>query len=334
MITVKNVSKTFKVARRNAGFTQAVKALFHKKYEYVKALEDISFSIGDGEMVGYIGPNGAGKSSTIKILSGILTPDSGTCLIDGLVPWKDRVSHVSNIGVVFGQRSGLWWDVPVIDSFYLLKDIYRIPDKQYKDTLDELVTLLNLSTIVKTPTRQLSLGQRMRCEIAASLLHRPKILFLDEPTIGLDAVSKIAVRNFILDMNKRHKTTVILTTHDMQDIETLTRRIILIGKGKILMDGDLAAIKSQYMNESSLTIDYSGNELILPEGTSLKSHTVSRGENGMISDGHAVIELDTSMISVSEAIRMLTNQVNITDIKAKQMSIDEVVVNMYKDYSL
>lgn len=194
-------------------------------------------------MVGYIGPNGAGKSSTIKILSGILTPDSGTVLVDGRIPYKNRKEHVSRIGVVFGQRSQLWWDVPVIDSFELLKDIYSIPDTQYKDSLEELAELLNLGEILRTPARQLSLGQRMRCEIAVSLLHRPKILFLDEPTIGLDAVSKLAVRDFIRKQNLAHGTTVILTTHDMQDIEALASRIILIGKGQILMDGTLEDIK-------------------------------------------------------------------------------------------
>lgn len=245
MITMENVCKSYRIAKRNAGFTEALHALFHREYEDIRALDGVSFTIHDGEMVGYIGPNGAGKSSTIKILSGILTPDSGNCVINGRVPWKDRINHVREIGVVFGQRSGLWWDVPVIDSFELLRDIYSIPKETYQSNLDEFVTLLNLSELLKTPTRQLSLGQRMRCEIAASLLHRPKILFLDEPTIGLDAVSKLAVRKFILKLNETHKTTVILTTHDMQDIEALTRRIIMIGKGKILIDGDISDLKKE-----------------------------------------------------------------------------------------
>lgn len=243
MITMEHIFKTYKVAKRNAGLREACRSLFRRGYESVVALDDVSFTIEDGEMVGYIGPNGAGKSSTIKILSGILTPDSGVCRIDGRIPWKDRISHVREIGVVFGQRSQLWWDVPVIDSFTLLKDIYSIEDKAYQSSLDELVSLLNLEELLKTPTRQLSLGQRMRCEIAASLLHRPGILFLDEPTIGLDAVSKLAVRDFIKNLNQRHNTTVILTTHDMQDIEALTNRILLIGKGKILLDGTLSDIK-------------------------------------------------------------------------------------------
>lgn len=244
MITMEHICKSYRIAKRNAGFAEACKALFHREYEIIHALNDVSFTIHDGEMVGYIGPNGAGKSSTIKILSGILTPDSGTVLVDGRVPYKNRIEHVREIGVVFGQRSQLWWDVPVIDSFALLKDIYSISDICYRQSLEELTELLNLSELLRSPARQLSLGQRMRCEIAASLLHRPRILFLDEPTIGLDAVSKLAVRDFILRQNQTHRTTVILTTHDMQDIESLTNRILLIGKGQILLDGSLDDIKT------------------------------------------------------------------------------------------
>lgn len=243
MIMMEHVCKSYRIAKRNAGFKEACKSLFHREYEVIAALNDVSFTINDGEMVGYIGPNGAGKSSTIKILSGILTPDGGTVLVDGRIPCKDRIEHVRQIGVVFGQRSQLWWDVPVIDSFELLKDIYSISQSTYRRSLEELTQLLNLEELLRTPARQLSLGQRMRCEIAASLLHGPRILFLDEPTIGLDAVSKLAVRDFILKQNKTHGTTVILTTHDMQDIEALASRIILIGKGRILMDGSLTDIK-------------------------------------------------------------------------------------------
>ena len=244
MITMEHVCKSYRVAKRNAGMREACKALFRREVEIIHALSDVSFTIGDGEMVGYIGPNGAGKSSTIKILSGILTPESGSCLVDGRIPWKDRKEHVRQIGVVFGQRSQLWWDVPVIDSFELLKDIYSISPTVYRHNMEELTELLHLQELLRMPTRQLSLGQRMRCEIAASLLHSPKILFLDEPTIGLDAVSKLAVREFILRLNQTHKTTVILTTHDMQDIEALTKRIILIGRGRVLMDGTLEDMRA------------------------------------------------------------------------------------------
>ena len=232
MIELQNICKQYRIAKREPGLRNAFKALLKRDYTTVDALRDISFSISDGEMVGYIGPNGAGKSTTIKIMCGVLTPDSGTCSINGRIPWKDRKEHVRHIGVVFGQRSQLWWDVPVLDSFVLLRDIYGMAELIYRRNLDELTSLLNLSELLQTPTRNLSLGQRMRCEIAASLLHDPDILFLDEPTIGLDAVSKIAVRQFIQKRNREHGTTVILTTHDMQDIEALTDRVLLIGKGR------------------------------------------------------------------------------------------------------
>lgn len=255
MITMEHVCKSYQVAKRNAGFGEAVKALFHREHTTIQALNDISFTIGDGEMVGYIGPNGAGKSSTIKILSGILTPDSGTVTINGRIPYKKRKEHVREIGVVFGQRSQLWWDVPVIDSFELLKDIYSVSAPTYRDNLEMLTTLLNLSEILKTPTRQLSLGQRMRCEIAASLLHSPKILFLDEPTIGLDAVSKLAVRDFICRLNKEKHTTVLLTTHDMQDIESIADRVLVIGKGSLLMDGTFEELKQAAQTEENQNLD-------------------------------------------------------------------------------
>jgi ABC-2 type transport system ATP-binding protein len=218
LIHLQGISKTFKVSKRQSGFRQAAKALFFREHSIINALQEISFSIKPGEIVGYIGPNGAGKSTTIKIMSGILVPDTGSCTIMGFTPWKDRVQYVQNIGVVFGQRSQLWWDVPVIDSFELLKDIYKVPQQEYQTTINLLIETLELQNIINSPVRQLSLGQRMRCEIAASLLHNPKILFLDEPTIGLDAASKIAVRQFIKTINKEKGVTVILTTHDMNDI--------------------------------------------------------------------------------------------------------------------
>lgn len=322
LIEVKNICKSFRVTRRNAGFAAAAKNLFHRKYETIEALRNISFTIGDGEMVGYIGPNGAGKSSTIKIMSGILTPDSGECRVNGRTPWKDRVNHVREIGVVFGQRSQLWWDVPVIDSFELIRDIYSVPEERYRKNLSMLTDLLNLSTIVKTPARMLSLGQRMRCEIAASLLHSPKILFLDEPTIGLDAVSKIAVRDFIRTINREQKTTVILTTHDMQDIEALTSRVILIGKGSILLDGSLSALKQRYAGQKSITIAYDGREPELAEGLSFQERL----------PGRAVVNIDLDIISVREAIGLLSDRTEIRDISITDAKIEDIVVNLYREF--
>ena len=288
MIELRHIRKEFRVAKRGSGFGQAVKALFHKEYETIHALQDVSFTIGDGEMVGYIGPNGAGKSSTIKIMSGILTPDGGTCRINGRVPWKERTAHVREIGVVFGQRSQLWWDVPVADSFDLIRDIYRIGDDAYRRTLTRLTDLLDLGELLKTPVRQLSLGQRMRCEIAASLLHSPKILFLDEPTIGLDAVSKIAVRDFIRAISRENGTTVILTTHDMQGIEALTERILLIGRGRILLDGSLSDLKACHSARKTIHVAYEGSHL-----PSFEQMKVLKDR-----DGHAEIALDTAVLSV------------------------------------
>ena len=252
MIQVEHLCKTYHVSRRDGGLLQAVKALGKRETHAVRALDDLSFTIGDGEIVGYIGPNGAGKSSTIKVLSGILVPDSGTCLVNGRVPWKERKQHVAEIGVVFGQRSQLWWDVPVVDSFELLKEIYRVEDSRYRRNVDELTELLDLGELLRTPARQLSLGQRMRCEMAASLLHDPRVLFLDEPTIGLDAVSKLAVRSFIQKRNQTHGTTVLLTTHDMQDIEALATRILLIGKGRLLLDGSFDDVRKANPDARSL----------------------------------------------------------------------------------
>ena len=324
MITVEHISKSSRIARRRGGMKEAVKALWKRQYDTVRALDDISFAIGDGEMVGYIGPNGAGKSSTIKVLSGILTPDGGRCEIDGRCPWKERTRHVREIGVVFGQRSQLWWDVPVIDSFELLRDIYRVPQAEYRRNLDELVELLNLAQLVKTPTRQLSLGQRMRCEIAASLLHSPKILFLDEPTIGLDAVSKLAVRSFIRELNQRRGTTVLLTTHDMQDIEALASRVILIGKGKILLDGALESLKKQFSGGKILRIEYQGGTPELPDGLCWQE----KGEN------HGVLLLTPELLSVSEAISSLSAQVELRDVSVEETPIDEIVANLYREYRI
>ncbi|MCL2078315.1 MAG: ATP-binding cassette domain-containing protein [Oscillospiraceae bacterium] len=324
MIVLEKINKTFRVAKRQAGFGRAVKALFSREYEIIHALSDVSFTIRDGEMVGYIGPNGAGKSTTIKIMCGILTPDSGACDIDGRTPWRERTAHVRDIGVVFGQRSQLWWDVPIIDSFELIRDIYKVDGKIFKDNLNELTELLELRELLKTPARTLSLGQRMRCEIAASLLHNPKILFLDEPTIGLDAVSKIAVRQFIKKLNAKRGTTVILTTHDMNDIEALTERILLIGKGRILLDGSLDELKKRSSERKTLIVEYSGNAPALCEKMTLSESK----------EGRLVISLDPADLSVSDAIARLAEQTELTDVSVSGVTSEEMVAALYKEYSI
>ncbi|KAF0244790.1 MAG: ABC-2 type transport system ATP-binding, partial [Planctomycetota bacterium] len=254
-ILVENLVKTFRVAERRPGLSGAVAGLFARKSRVVRALDGASFSIEPGELVGYIGPNGAGKSTTVKLLSGILVPDSGRCEVLGRVPWKDRRAHVARLGVVFGQRTQLWWDLPAGESFELLRDIYGVAQADYAKRLDELVALLDLAPLLRTPARQLSLGQRMRCDIAATLLHAPPILFLDEPTIGLDAPSKLAVRDFVKRLNRERGVTVILTTHDLDDVEALCRRVLVVGNGRVLMDGTLESLRAAVTPERWLTVD-------------------------------------------------------------------------------
>ncbi len=246
------------------------------------------------------------------------------CNIDGRTPWRERIAHVSEIGVVFGQRSQLWWDVPIIDSFELIRDIYKTDEKTYKNNLDELTMLLDLEELLKTPARSLSLGQRMRCEIAASLLHSPKILFLDEPTIGLDAVSKIAVRQFIKKLNAERGTTVILTTHDMQDIEALTERILLIGKGRILLDGSLAELKKHSSKRKTLVVEYTGVAPKISEGMTLTE----------MKDGRIIITLDPEILQVSDAIAHLAAGTDLTDVSVSAITAEEMVAELYKEYHI
>lgn len=329
MIELNGISKSFKVARRSSGMKNAIKALFHREYTHVQALQDISFSIEPGEIVGYIGPNGAGKSTTIKIMSGILVPDSGSCRILGYTPWQDRVNYVKQIGVVFGQRTQLWWDVPVIDSFDLLRDIYDVSPQAYRDNLDLLTETLDLTGIIQTPVRQLSLGQRMRCEIAASLLHSPDILFLDEPTIGLDAVSKIAVRDFIRTINRERGVTVILTTHDMHDIEALAKRIIMIGRGKLLVDGKLDELRDRFGRRKTMTVDYEqhpGRMFAPPELPGVEVANWSKDR--------AVIHVDTVQSRISDVINVISSQVELLDVTVESQPIEEIILDLYKEYEL
>lgn len=325
LIHLQGISKSFKIAKRQSGFRQAAKSLFYREHTIVDALKEISFSINPGEIVGYIGPNGAGKSTTIKIMSGILVPDTGSCSIMGFTPWKDRVQYVQNIGVVFGQRSQLWWDVPVMDSFELLKDIYKVPQQEYQTSIELLIETLELENILYSPVRQLSLGQRMRCEIAASLLHNPKILFLDEPTIGLDAASKIAVRQFIKTINKEKGVTVILTTHDMNDIEALADRVILIGKGSLLYDGQLEELRKQFGSQKTITADFRKNaQPIDIQGATVLSRSPEQ----------VVLSIDTEQVNTSEIITQLSNKLELIDVSIEAQPIEETILKLYKEYQV
>lgn len=325
IISVKNLSKSYKVVKRNSGFGNAIKSFFKREYKIVNAVSDVTFAIKNGEIVGYIGPNGAGKSTTIKMLSGILKPDGGSIMIDGMNPVIDRKKYVKEIGVVFGQKSQLWWDIPAIESFDLLRDIYDIPNNEYIKTRDELVSLLKLDEIIKLPVRQLSLGERMKCELVASLLHNPKILFLDEPTIGLDAVSKVIVRDFIKKINKDKKVTVILTTHDMADIESLAERIIIIGNGKKLYDGDIATIKKKYSNDKLVEIYYDKLKKI----PNIKNASVVSKENGIIK-----IKIDSKKISVSDVTMEYAKVCEIKDINVISETIDNIIYKIYKEFEV
>jgi ABC-2 type transport system ATP-binding protein len=257
LINIKNVSKVFEINPKRSDAIDTIKGLFSTRKDKVLAVDNINFEVSRGEVIGYIGPNGAGKSTTIKMLTGILSPSSGHIEIDGIIPYKNRKEYVKNIGVVFGQRSQLWWDLPVADSFSLLKDIYKVSDTAYSQNMELFYSELELESIINKPVRQLSLGQRMRCEIAASFIHNPKIVYLDEPTIGLDVVAKQSIRNIIKKLNAEKNNTIILTTHDMSDIEELCKRIIIIDKGKVVYDGELSSIKKLFNQNRILTIDFS-----------------------------------------------------------------------------
>ena len=255
-IVVDGISKTFKVVKRNSGLKSALKSFFKREYTCIDAVKNVSFSIEKGEIVGYIGPNGAGKSTTIKMLSGILLPTAGNIKVNGMNPFADRRKYVSNIGVVFGQRSQLAWDIPAEDTFDLLKDIYKLSDNEYQKSKNELIHLLNIEDVIKKPVRSLSLGQRMRCEIVASLLHNPKILFLDEPTIGLDLFAKARIRSIIKKLNEERGTTIFLTSHDTGDVEALCNRIIIINNGTLVMDSGINELKENYLTTKKMSISY------------------------------------------------------------------------------
>jgi ABC-2 type transport system ATP-binding protein len=319
-IVVENLLKKFYVAERQPGVWGAMAGIVRRRHRTVTALNGISFSMDEGDLLGYIGPNGAGKSTTVKILSGILVPEAGKVEVLGYTPWKQRIETVQHIGVVFGQRTQLWWDLPVIESFDLLSDIYRVPRETYRKNLGELVELLGLSVLLDTPVRQLSLGQRMRCDLAASLLHSPKILYLDEPTIGLDATSKLAVRDFIRKLNRESNVTIILTTHDMDDIEALCSRVLVINEGSILTDGTLDDLRAMVTTERRLTV-------------------VLGNEDGDISDPEAevidregrrvTLKFDPERTPAAELISRIASKYEIRDLFVENPPIEEIIARIY-----
>lgn len=325
MIVVEDLEKVFKKPIRKPGIIGMFKTLFSRKYETKVAVNKINFTINEGEIVGYIGSNGAGKSTTIKMMCGILNPTSGKVLINGIEPYKKRQTVAKQIGVVFGQKTQLWWDIPLIESFNVLKEIYLISDEEYKERFDFLQEVLDIKDFINQPVRTLSLGQRMRADLAASLLHNPKILFLDEPTIGLDVLVKEKIRNAILMMNKKYNTTVILTTHDMSDIEMLCNRIIMIEKGNIIYDGSLKDIKNKFGDLRTLNIQLDTTSINLDELKTFNDQVNYEFENGTL-----IAKFDAAKVSLDKVINEILKKFTIKDMKIKELTIEDIAKEMYR----
>jgi ABC-2 type transport system ATP-binding protein len=319
-IVVRGLTKSYRVAERAPGLWGAAKGLVHRTHRVVPALTDVDFEIERGELVAYIGPNGAGKSTTVKILAGVLVPDRGHCEVAGRVPWRERVAHVAGIGVVFGQRTQLWWDLPVVESFDLLGSIYRVDAARHRSTRDELVELLELGPLLRTPVRQLSLGQRMRCDLVASLLHEPSVLFLDEPTIGLDAVSKLAVRKFIRRLNTRRGVTVLLTTHDMDDVEAVCDRVMVIGGGRMLSDGTMDDLRNQVSRERRLIVDLARADDVIEDD---EAHVIDR------TGQRVTMSFDPTRTPAARLIARITERHEVRDLFVEHPPIEEIIADLY-----
>ena len=319
-IEVKNISKTYKVSKRKSGVPGMVANLFMPKFEKKEAVKDVSFTIEMGEMVGFVGPNGAGKSTTIKMLSGILYPDSGEIKVSGLIPYKQRKDYVGRIGVVFGQKSQLQWDLPVIDSFELLKAIYSIPDDVYKKNLNRFTEMLSMDKFLKQPVRQLSLGQRMRADIAAALLHSPEIVFFDEPTIGVDVVGKDSIRSFIKDLNNQDGVTMIFTTHDMQDIEKTCNRLLIISDGAKIYDGTLDGIRQLHGSSRQLDVFFMEDSMVAD---------IPDVEVVEVDKRHSIILFDGKKVNINDLMSHLLGTYNIRDINIAEPDIESIIRKIY-----
>ncbi|NOU95821.1 ATP-binding cassette domain-containing protein [Paenibacillus sp. LMG 31456] len=326
LIEVLDLTKTFRQAVKAPGLLGAVKHMFTQEYREKQAVNGISLSIEEGEAVAYVGPNGAGKSTTIKMLSGILVPTSGSVKVDGVVPHKQRTDNARKIGAVFGQRTQLWFDLPIIESFALLKDIYEIPEAVYRFNMDRFTELLSLDEFLHLPTRKLSLGQRMRADLAAALLHNPRIVYLDEPTIGLDIAVKVKIREFIKQINREQGTTIILTTHDLEDIEDICRRLVIIDQGRIIYDGSLQAVKDAFARER--TIHFQLSEPLTGIGPALTDWTGAFVEQ---KDGqHIAIRFDRFEVSASEVVSRVMRLGEVIDFRIDEPKIEHVIRRVYE----
>ena len=323
LIEVNHISKSFKVNKRKSGVTGMFANLFVPKYEVKQAVKDISFSIEKGEMVGFIGPNGAGKSTTIKMLSGILYPDHGEIRVDGRIPYKQRKEYVGNIGVVFGQKSQLQWDLPVIDSLELLKAIYRIPEETYRKNLDRFVQMLDMGSFLQQPVRQLSLGQRMRADIVAALLHSPQIVFFDEPTIGVDVIGKETIRNFIRELNAEDEITMLFTTHDMQDIEKVCERLIVIDQGEKIYDGSVPGIREKYGTTRQLDVEFARLEQIAP------MENVEIIELDELDGKKKRFVFENKKVAINDLMNVILQNYQVRDISISEPEIESIIRRIY-----
>ena len=326
IISVRELSKTFKKPLREGGLKGMVKSLFSRKYEEIKAVDGISFDIEEGEIVGYIGANGAGKSTTIKMMCGILHPTGGSVTVDGMDFEKNRQKINRGMGVVFGQKTQLWWDIPLIETFKILKSIYEVPDEEYQERFEYLCELLDMKPFLTQTVRSLSLGQRMRADFAAALIHSPKIVYLDEPTIGLDVLVKDKIRSAIKELNKKYHTTVILTTHDMKDIEELCNRIIIIDKGRILYDGSLANIKYRFGNTKTVFIP---SNVEINEGELKEKFPGAAVEDG---DDRRAIKFSLNEVDLDDMLLYLINTYHIKDFKIEDISIEDITKQLYEKH--
>lgn len=326
MIEVSHLEKDFRKTIKAPGLLGSFKSLIHPQYQTFEAVKDLSFEVPQGEILGFIGANGAGKSTTIKMLTGILTPTSGFCRINGKIPQEDRKNYVKDIGVVFGQRTQLWWDLPLQETYSVLKEIYDVPEKDFYKRMDFLNEILDLNEFITSPVRTLSLGQRMRADIAASLLHNPKVLFLDEPTIGLDVSVKDNIRKAIAQINQEEHTTIVLTTHDLDDIELLCDRIFMIDRGAEVFDGTIKQLKDQFGRMREVEF-----ELVDPEaGQKLNYESLSSPVTVNQTGNTVTAKFDDSLISVPEILQLTLAQVEVKDISVKEIDIEEVVRQIFR----
>lgn len=322
IITVQNLQKHFKLPKHHRGSWGAVRNLFTREYRLVKAVDGISYQVAQGELVGYLGPNGAGKSTTIKMLTGLLVPSGGELWVNGRIPWRERQTHVAHIGAVFGQKTTLWWDLPVIESLDLLQHVYQIPADRYQQNLKEFTDLLELDPFLYTPVRSLSLGQRMRADICAALLHDPALLFLDEPTIGLDVVAKERIRQFIKHINRDRGTTVLLTTHDLSDVEKLCERVMIIDQGRLLYNGRLETLQTRFGGKRELVVDFAQPyPNVSVEGAEVVEHN----------DLRATYQFDRQTITASELIGRISAHYRILDLAVREPEIEATVRRIYEE---